>query len=239
MWLSRGKAIKGWEFESSSSDAMYECLKYPDGTTSCNCPGWTRRVGADGSRSCKHTKMIDSGIVDRSCKKVTINRDTESPVMVYGDKDARDIVSEMLEKPIIDREVEEEEVFDADLDEELAKDPAERVNQMFCQLRSYGFIAYQGIMHTKGSALSFMDEVAAKRMSEGTPIAGIVWTNRADARVLKSGNRVISLWFDSPEPDTIPRSTVLRWILEVAAKYNIKQKSSPKVDGFIIVEVGE
>ena len=54
-----------WEFKSSSSDKVYETLQYTDGSTSCNCPGWTRRVAADGSRSCKHTRMVDMGSADR------------------------------------------------------------------------------------------------------------------------------------------------------------------------------
>jgi hypothetical protein len=56
--------VKVWTFPSSSSDKTYETLQYNDDTTSCNCPGWTRRVAQDGSRSCKHTRMIDQGIAD-------------------------------------------------------------------------------------------------------------------------------------------------------------------------------
>lgn len=44
-----------WEFSSSSGSKIYETLQYTDGSTSCNCPGWTRRVDARGNRSCKHT----------------------------------------------------------------------------------------------------------------------------------------------------------------------------------------
>ena len=42
-------------FESSSSPGKtYEVLGYPDGTMTCNCKGWTRRVAPDGSRTCRH-----------------------------------------------------------------------------------------------------------------------------------------------------------------------------------------
>ena len=44
---------------SSNASKLYETLLYDDGTTSCNCPGWTRRVAPDGSRTCKH--IIISG----------------------------------------------------------------------------------------------------------------------------------------------------------------------------------
>lgn len=36
-----------WTFHSDSSpDINYETLRYTDGSTSCNCPGWTRRVAS-------------------------------------------------------------------------------------------------------------------------------------------------------------------------------------------------
>ncbi len=54
------KAIaKVWTFKSSSSAKTYQTLLYSDSSTSCDCPGWTRRVDTQGNRSCKHTRMID------------------------------------------------------------------------------------------------------------------------------------------------------------------------------------
>lgn len=62
------KAVaKVWTFESSSSSKTYETLQYTDESTSCNCMGWTRRVAADGSRSCKHTRLVDQGLADSHC----------------------------------------------------------------------------------------------------------------------------------------------------------------------------
>jgi bifunctional non-homologous end joining protein LigD len=49
-----------WTFQSSSGNGSYETRLYSDGSTSCNCPGWTRRVASDGSRSCKHTREVES-----------------------------------------------------------------------------------------------------------------------------------------------------------------------------------
>jgi hypothetical protein len=49
-----------WTFRSDSNpDLEYQTLQYVDGTTSCACKGWTRRVAADGSRSCKHCRFVD------------------------------------------------------------------------------------------------------------------------------------------------------------------------------------
>ena len=57
-----------WAFASDSSDAEYETLQYSDGSTSCNCRGWTRRTAPDGSRSCKHTRLVDMGRADAVCE---------------------------------------------------------------------------------------------------------------------------------------------------------------------------
>jgi len=51
----------------SNPNIEYETLQYADGTTSCNCMGWTRRVAADGSRSCKHCRLVDMGTADNHC----------------------------------------------------------------------------------------------------------------------------------------------------------------------------
>ncbi len=63
------KAIrKVWTFASDSNpDIHYQTLQNMDGTSSCNCKGWTRRVAADGSRSCKHTRWVDLGMADQHC----------------------------------------------------------------------------------------------------------------------------------------------------------------------------
>jgi len=63
------KITRVWTFASDSNPNIeYETLQYADGTTSCNCKGWTRRVAPDGSRSCKHTRSVDMGTADRQCK---------------------------------------------------------------------------------------------------------------------------------------------------------------------------
>lgn len=57
-----------WTFTSDSNPEFdYQTLLYEDGTTSCPCKGWTRRVAADGSRSCKHTRWVDLGTADQHC----------------------------------------------------------------------------------------------------------------------------------------------------------------------------
>jgi hypothetical protein len=62
------KITKVWTFVSDSNPNIeYETLQYRDGSTSCNCKGWTRRVAADGSRSCKHTRYVDMGTADKKC----------------------------------------------------------------------------------------------------------------------------------------------------------------------------
>lgn len=57
-----------WTFPSDSNPSTeYQTLQYSDGSTSCNCKGWTRRTAQDGSRSCKHTRLVDVGRADSHC----------------------------------------------------------------------------------------------------------------------------------------------------------------------------
>lgn len=49
-----------WRFKSSSGTGTYETLKYDDGSTSCDCMGWTRRC-VNNQRTCKHTRAVESG----------------------------------------------------------------------------------------------------------------------------------------------------------------------------------
>jgi hypothetical protein len=63
---SRTDIIANWYFQSSSNPAKrYETLKFSDGSTSCNCPGWCMKKGE--FRTCKHTRMVDAGVADREC----------------------------------------------------------------------------------------------------------------------------------------------------------------------------
>lgn len=45
----------------SDPSKNYKCLVYKDGTMSCNCPGWTRRV-VNGVRECKHTQCTEASL---------------------------------------------------------------------------------------------------------------------------------------------------------------------------------
>jgi hypothetical protein len=70
---------KCWTFASSSGRGTYQTLLYADGSTSCDCPGWCRRVAADGSRSCKHTRSVLMGTADRECQSM---HDPRAPAAV-------------------------------------------------------------------------------------------------------------------------------------------------------------
>lgn len=62
--MSKKIVQEAWTFRSDTSSKSYQTLLYSDGTTSCNCPGWTRRTGPNGQRSCKHTRSVDMGMAD-------------------------------------------------------------------------------------------------------------------------------------------------------------------------------
>jgi len=60
-----------WLFRSGSNpNATYQALLYTDGSTSCECPGWTRRVDGEGKRSCKHVRAIELGQKETAVKIV-------------------------------------------------------------------------------------------------------------------------------------------------------------------------
>ena len=62
---SQRTILKVWTFGSTSGNGTYETLQYNDLSTSCNCAGWTRRVAVDGSRSCRHTRLVHQGLADQ------------------------------------------------------------------------------------------------------------------------------------------------------------------------------
>lgn len=57
-------------FNSDTSNAQYQTLQYVDGSTSCDCKGWTRRVDPGGGRSCKHTRYVAAGLGARHAVSV-------------------------------------------------------------------------------------------------------------------------------------------------------------------------
>jgi hypothetical protein len=61
---------KSWTFVSSKGDKRYQTLLYTDGSTSCDCFGWCRRIARDGSRSCKHTRAVLMNTADRECESM-------------------------------------------------------------------------------------------------------------------------------------------------------------------------
>ena len=68
--MKSASIAKCWTFVSSSGSGRYQTLLYADGSTSCDCPGWCRRVAADGSRSCKHARFVLMGLADRECESM-------------------------------------------------------------------------------------------------------------------------------------------------------------------------
>lgn len=58
----RAAIVESWTFTSDSRAGVeYETLRLVGGALTCNCPGWTRRVDASGSRTCKHTRAVQMG----------------------------------------------------------------------------------------------------------------------------------------------------------------------------------
>jgi hypothetical protein len=62
--MSKPTITEEWSFDGSGKHP-YVTRLYSDGSTSCNCPGWTRRVDGAGRRHCKHTTWVEMGVADR------------------------------------------------------------------------------------------------------------------------------------------------------------------------------
>lgn len=66
----QGKEVaKVYAFGSSSGSSTYQTILYVDGSTSCDCMGWTRR-NPPGGRHCKHTRAVDMGVAERDALSV-------------------------------------------------------------------------------------------------------------------------------------------------------------------------
>ena len=83
--------VHSWRVASSSGKGQYETLRYADGSTSCNCMGWTRHVDANGNRQCRHTRAVHSGQAEVECMPGTsldmangINTSTRVPIRQMG-----------------------------------------------------------------------------------------------------------------------------------------------------------
>jgi len=66
--MPKSAIVKAWTFGSKShpNDPKHnhQCLQYEDGSTSCDCFGWTRRCADDGTRTCPHVRAVEMGTAD-------------------------------------------------------------------------------------------------------------------------------------------------------------------------------
>ena len=84
------EVVHSWRFASGSGSNQYETLRYDDGSTSCNCMGWTiKRPGQE--RQCKHTRSVYAGQADRECipgtsldMRTGMNVSTQTPIRAVG-----------------------------------------------------------------------------------------------------------------------------------------------------------
>lgn len=208
MKVGKEWAVKGWIFGSSSSDAEYETLKYPGDRTSCNCPGWTRRIQPDGSRACKHTRWVTTpGDAEKYCIRK----------MTREDGIGASIKEEEREEAKIEKKLRLKEVsLDREVPYWVGVAVRKRVNKIFADLRSYGFIAYQGIMHTVPGAENYLRREATKKNEEGIPVAGRVWTDRDSVRRMNAGADNFDIFFRGWEE--VDSESVAKWLAEICNK---------------------
>lgn len=74
---------KTWVFQSDSNENVtYTTTLRDDGTRSCTCHG--AKQLANGSISCKHTRLIDQGLADQQAIKVSGNSNAAQVVQTLG-----------------------------------------------------------------------------------------------------------------------------------------------------------
>lgn len=91
-----------WVFASGSNpDKNHQTLQYTDGTISCACPGWCRRVTAEGYRSCRHTRSVDAGTADKECiSSVDYTKNNKTTKSVTKQQSFKALKSEDTEAPL-------------------------------------------------------------------------------------------------------------------------------------------
>lgn len=64
----------------STPGKSYQTLVYIDGSMSCDCPGWKfkKKTTADGERTCRHLRDIESGLANQHAIK-TVEYATAAP----------------------------------------------------------------------------------------------------------------------------------------------------------------
>jgi hypothetical protein len=99
--MKKKDVIVVWKyfFPSNSSSRLYETLVYNDGTTSCNCMGWTRRVASDGSRGCRHTIEVNPNARDKQPYGFHSQSLTHIPSGIEGQTEL-DIVRHTVDKDL-------------------------------------------------------------------------------------------------------------------------------------------
>jgi len=84
-------AVCRWTYNSRNGRSTYETLLWSDRSTSCNCPGWTRRVQSDGSRTCAHVRSVLAGDADDTCISKSIMTDDRTLYDGFGSRNVKNL----------------------------------------------------------------------------------------------------------------------------------------------------
>jgi hypothetical protein len=94
-WNASNKSavVRIWEFPSKSNPNRPPWVSrlYTDGSTSCNCPGWTKHVDDNGHRHCRHIETVEQEIAKfiTSPKTGPVPKSKPKPVPKPADVPAR------------------------------------------------------------------------------------------------------------------------------------------------------
>lgn len=64
--------VRAWAAPSSHGATTYEVCEWPDGSFSCDCPGWIY-VRPGKTRSCKHVRLAAAGALPLAGADVNMN----------------------------------------------------------------------------------------------------------------------------------------------------------------------
>ena len=222
------KTYKAYSYKFASSPGkMYTTLLLENGEVTCNCPGWTRRVAEDGSRTCKHCEDVkkkhDYIAVLASLEREKIDKTFEEPA-----EKTKEEVFEMLDGKK-KTETKSEDV-----------PAAERTEKMFEILREYGYLCFRNYYHQRQTAIKQLSMVIASRKEKDIPVSGCIWLDRAWTKDVDSG--VSSFKVNVLVPDGNKASVIHGEVMEAAGRCAL-QVTSPLSDlassGFILLQKTE
>jgi len=228
------KTYKAYSYRSSSSPGvMYTTLLLDNGEITCNCPGWTRRVAEDGSRTCKHCEDVKSKkeykdfLIAMRFILICFAGVSKDSITAFYDIEARKLV-ELTIKDVLSKggpvEIDSTETKEGKSIVRLDVSTAEQVEKMFRILREYGYLCFRNYYHKRKNAIHALNEVIEKRKAKDIPVSGCIWIDREWTKGVDSGYH--SFKMNALAPVGNNASVIHGEVSEAARRCDLKVTSS-------------